>query len=149
MRGFVLHRYEPNPIKFDSFCVFVRFCCFNIVKHVKKTWVANLHISQLFPKAPAPRPHGTPPKRCASKFPATSCPFFVSNFVVFWMSFLAGRICRRNHQRKFGKDHFVWGFIGKSGEREHRNLFVPHCFLNLLQKNKLFPPDAGIRSVLI
>ena len=70
-----------NPMR-DSFCInlvpirasltdfVILFVVFENVQKSQKM-IQQCYIFQVFPKAPAPRPHGTPPKRCASKFPAT------------------------------------------------------------------------------
>ena len=44
---------------------------FMFVSNMWNKCQTNVTFFNLFPKAAAPRPHGTPPKRCASKFPAT------------------------------------------------------------------------------
>ena len=43
-------------------------------KHVK-TMIQKCNIFQLFPNAPALRPHGTPPKRCSSSWRCRSTKF--------------------------------------------------------------------------
>ena len=61
MRGFTGNRCEPKPSNFDRFRQLFSF----LSSKVQNKMAENCHNFQLFPKASAPRPHGTPPKRCS------------------------------------------------------------------------------------
>ena len=96
MRGFVLHRYELSPTRFDRFRV---FCPISFLKTFKpvKTNVKQMQHFPTFSQSPSPQAPWHPSQKMRLEISCNlgpvssrldqmaphSCPFFVSNFDVF------------------------------------------------------------------